>query len=172
MKYFLFILVIGLLLVACAPSTPAAQMPATDSEPIQNNATPTDDPALIPTLFPNTSAGGDMSRIDEQGMVVVQVTPTNLGTPAETLEFDVAMNTHSVNLSMDLATLATLTTDTGLSVPASKWDAPPGGGHHVSGTLSFPSTEDGKSMLEGATKLRLTILNVDAPSRIFEWDLK
>jgi hypothetical protein len=172
MKRFLMIFAIGLLLAACAPSAPAAPLTATDSAPIQNNATPTDDPALIPTLFPNTSAGGDLSRIDEQGMVMVQVTPTNLGTPADTLEFDVAMNTHSVNLSMDLATLATLTTDTGSSLPASKWDAPPGGGHHVSGILSFPSTQDGKYILEGAAKLRLTILNVDAPSRIFEWDLK
>jgi hypothetical protein len=72
---------------------------------------------------------------------------------------------------MDLATLATLTTDTGVSVQATKWDATPGG-HHVSGKLIFPATSDGKSILDGVTKLTLTIVNVDAASRVFEWDLK
>jgi hypothetical protein len=45
-------------------------------------------------------------------------------------------------------------------------------GHHVSGKLVFPATKDGKPILEGATKLTLTILNVDVPSRLFEWMLK
>ena len=87
------------------------------------------------------------------------------------LEFEVAMNTHSVDLSMDLSQLATLTTDTGVSVQANGWDAP-GGGHHVSGKLSFPATKDGKAILEGATKITITIINVDAPSRTFEWQLQ
>jgi hypothetical protein len=102
---------------------------------------------------------------------VFQVTPLNLGTPADTLQFDVAMNTHSVDLSMDLAVLSTLSTDTGATVPASKWDAVPGG-HHVSGTLIFPSAQGGKSILDGANKLTLTIVNVDTPARVFEWELE
>ena len=72
---------------------------------------------------------------------------------------------------MDLATLSTLTADTGISVNATLWDAPLGG-HHVRGKLIFPSTKDGKSIIEGATKLTLTIINVDAPTRVFEWELK
>jgi hypothetical protein len=71
---------------------------------------------------------------------------------------------------MDLATLSTLTTDTGLSVQATTWDAPRGG-HHVQGKLIFPATQDGKSILEGTSKLTLTITNVDAPTRVFEWQL-
>jgi hypothetical protein len=62
-------------------------------------------------------------------------------------------------------------TDTGVSVEAAVWDAPVGG-HHVEGKLIFPTTKDGKPILEGATKLTLTIINVDAPTRIFEWELK
>lgn len=81
------------------------------------------------------------------------------------------MDTHSVDLSMDLATLSTLTTDTGFTVQAALWDAPRGG-HHVRGKLVFPAVQDGKPILEGAGKLTLTITNVDAPSRIFEWDLE
>lgn len=64
-----------------------------------------------------------------------------------------------------------LTTDTGISVDATLWDAPRAG-HHVEGTLIFPATKDGKPILEGATKIKLTIINVDVPSRIFEWDSK
>jgi hypothetical protein len=92
-------------------------------------------------------------------------------TPADTLEFDIAMNTHSVDLSMDLATLSKLSTDTGMTVQAAKWDAIPGG-HHVSGKLIFPASANGTSILEGANKLTLTIVNVDAASRVFEWELK
>ena len=110
-------------------------------------------------------------RIDQQGAIIVEITPLNLDSPTDTLEFDVVMTTHSIDLIMDLATLATLTTDTGVSVESTLWDAPLGG-HHVEGKLIFPTTKDGKSILEGATKLTLTIINVDAPSRIFEWELK
>jgi hypothetical protein len=108
--------------------------------------------------------------MDEQGAVAVEVTPVNLTNPGESLEFEVGLNTHSVDLSMDLASLATLTTDTGKTVQASQWDAP-SGGHHVSGKLIFPASVDGKSILEGAKKLTLTIKDLDAPERVFSWDL-
>lgn len=165
------LLALTLILAACAPqANPDSAQPA--AQPVSPEiATPTDDPVLLPTLFPNTAGTSDMTRMDEQGAVIFEVTPLNLGTPADTVEFDVSMNTHSVDLSMDLAQLATLSTDAGLTVQASKWDATPGG-HHVSGKLIFPSMQDTKSILEGASKLTLTIINVDATSRIFEWELK
>ena len=103
--------------------------------------------------------------------MTVQVTPINLGMPADTLEFDITLSTHSVDLSMDLAVLSTLTTDAGISIQPAGWDGPRGG-HHVQGKLSFPAIQDGKSILEGTNKLTLTITNVDAPSRVFEWELK
>ena len=172
MKRFALPLLFVLLLVACAPTQSAIELPTAKPSPISNVApTPTDNPALIPTLFPDANGNSELGRLDEQGAVVFEVTPLNLGTPAESLEFGVAMNTHSVDLSMDLAALSTLSTDTGVSIQASKWDAVPGG-HHVSGTLLFPSAQDGKSILDGASKLTLTIANVDAASRVFEWELK
>jgi hypothetical protein len=172
MKRFALLLLFVFLLVACAPTQVAIELPIPQPSPISNAApTPTDDPTLIPTLFPNANGNSELARLDEQGAVVFQVTPLNLGTPADTLQFDVAMNTHSVDLSMDLAVLSTLSTDTGATVPASKWDAVPGG-HHVSGTLIFPSAQGGKSILDGANKLTLTIVNVDTPARVFEWELE
>jgi hypothetical protein len=172
MKRLALPLLFTLLLVACAPAQSATELPTAQPSPISNViATPSDDPALIPTLFPNAAADRELARVDEQGVVVLEVTPLNLGVPADTLEFDVAMNTHSVDLSMDLAALSTLSTDTGITIQASKWDAVPGG-HHVEGTLIFPSAQDGKTILEGATKLTLTIVDVDAPTRVFEWELR
>jgi len=130
------------------------------------------DPQPAPVSGESSSPSNDSAmRIDEQGEIIFEITPLNLDSPTETFEFDVVMTTHSIDLSMDLATLSTLTTDTGVSVESTLWDAPRGG-HHVEGKLIFPATKDGKSILEGATKLTLTITNVDAPTRIFEWELK
>ncbi len=109
-------------------------------------------------------------QLDEQGFVEVEVTPLNLNAPDETLNFNVGLNTHSVDLSMDLAPLAKLEADNGLGVQAILWDAP-SGGHHVSGVLSFPATTDGVTLLEGASHLTLTIHDVDAPERSFTWSI-
>ena len=150
------ILILSLVLSACSStSTPLQTNPQPESVST-NSAFPSNDSAM---------------RIDEQGAIIVEITPLNLDSPTDTFEFEVVMTTHSIDLSMDLATLSTLTTDTGISVDATLWDAPLGG-HHVEGKLIFPTTKDGKPILEGATKLILTIVDVDAPSRIFEWELK
>lgn len=110
------------------------------------------------------------TAVDEQGAVSVAVTPLDISGNAATLDFEVEMNTHSVDLGMDLATLATLTTDDGRTVNAMLWDAVPGG-HHVSGVLSFPAEEAGTAVIANATRLTLTIHDVDAPERIFSWSL-
>jgi len=122
-------------------------------------------------IDPFAPPAGDLVRVDQQGAVIVEVTPPDWGAASDKLEFEIALNTHSVDLSMDLAALSTLRTDTGLSVAASQWGAPRGG-HHLSGTLSFPANQDGKSVLAGAKSLTLTIHDLDAAERVFEWDLR
>lgn len=158
MKRFLIpsLLILTLTLAACS-ATPAP-LPS-DSAPAP--VSPSDSAAQFDSVM----------RTDEQGAIIFEVTPLDLASSADTLSFDIALTTHSIDLIMDLAATATLTTDTGITVQASLWDAPRGG-HHVSGKLIFPATKDGKSILDGATKLTITILNVDAPSRVFEWELK
>ena len=144
-----------LFLSACSPAVktqPVVSIPA--------ETTPT----------PTQAASEGAMRTDQQGAVVVKVTPLNLDAPGQTLDFQVSMNTHSVDLSMDLAPLATLATDAGLQAEAISWDGP-SGGHHVEGTLSFPATVNGKLLLEGASQLRLTIRSVDANARIFTWSI-
>lgn len=163
---------LALILSACASAKATPLPPNPEVAPVPNIIpTATDDPIILATLFPNMGGTSEMTRMDQQGAIIMEVTPLNLGTPADTLQFNVVMNTHSIELSMDLATLSMLSTDTGVTVQAILWDAPRGG-HHVSGTLSFPAMKDGKSVLEGATKLILTVVDVDAPSRVLEWELK
>jgi hypothetical protein len=155
MKPILFLLIFVIFLSACGSaattqpsvSLPAETAPAT-SQPVIDAAT----------------------RTDEQGAVVVEVTPLTVDQPGQTLDFQVLMNTHLVDLSMDLATLSVLMTDTGVQVEAVSWDGPPGG-HHVSGTLSFPASVAGKDLLEGASQLTLTIRSVDAQTRVFTWSI-
>ena len=154
---------LALLVSACSalPAQPsAAAAPATDPLPTV--------PAGIDPFAPQA---GDLVRVDQQGAVSVEVTPPELSEVSEELEFEVALNTHSVDLSMDLATLSTLSTDTGLEVAATQWNAPRGG-HHVSGTLSFPASQNGKSILAGARRVTLTIRDLDASTRTFAWDLR
>ena len=156
---FLMVLVFGFTLAACG----STQTPITSKPP-----TGVGQSSVAPA--PQKAASQDMTRSDGQGAVTVEVKPDNLSNPGNALVFEISMSTHSIELSMDLASLATLTTDNGRAVQATMWDAPRGG-HHVSGTLSFPAIVDGISILDGATTLTLTIKDVDAQERVFTWDM-
>lgn len=132
-----------------------------------------------PTLPPSATAvqsvtaapvGQGQARIDSQGAVVVEVTPIDLDAGNE-LRFQVQLNTHSVDLSMDLSALAELETDLGGRVPAVSWDGP-AGGHHVSGTLVFPAQVDGQWILAGARQLTLVLRSIDSIERRFVWELE
>jgi hypothetical protein len=152
------LLLVAIFLVACGvePAERAAIVSAAPNGVAK--------PAVLP------EASGLTTVADEQGAVSVAVTPLDLTTSAQTLDFEVAMNTHSVELGMDLASLATLETDNGRSVEASLWDAEPGG-HHVSGILYFPATVDGTAVLEGASQVTVTIREVAVPERVFAWSI-
>ncbi len=99
------------------------------------------------------------------------VTPIGLNRETnDTLDFEVSMNTHSVDLSMDLAQLSILETNVGATVSARSWSG--GSGHHVRGLLVFPASAlDGTSFVERASRIILTIRDVDALERVFIWDL-
>lgn len=107
-------------------------------------------------------------QINEQGAVVVEITPLNLNSPGQTLNFNIALNTHSVDLSMDLASLATLSSSNGLNLSGSYWNAP-SDGHHISGILSFDLSEADISLLEETNQLTMIILNLDTSERVFNW---
>ncbi len=108
-----------LALAGCASgkdtAVPTAEIPSTPTAP----------PTQLPVVTPGTVSDGDTGRTqtDRQGSITVEVTPEDLA-GGDSLAFDVSLNTHSVDLSMDLAAAAVLTTDTGRSVAAIQWDAP------------------------------------------------
>jgi len=81
--------------------------------PVVKTQAPVSIPAETAPATAQTAVEG-ITRTDQQGAVVVEVTPLDLDQPGQTLDFQVSMNTHSVDLSMDLGALATLATDTGL----------------------------------------------------------
>ncbi|HET7009448.1 MAG TPA: hypothetical protein VFI11_01620 [Anaerolineales bacterium] len=139
------------------------------AEAVTRTAVPS---ATAPVVASPTEAasGGMETQVDEQGAVIFEVTPLNLGAPGDTLEFQVVMNTHSVDLSWDLAAQSVLQTDTGLEVRGLVW--PIGNGHHYGGTLTFPvQTEAGQALLDNATAVTLIIRDTDVAERVFTWEL-
>ena len=161
-RYFALIglLVVILFLAGCnaEKQAQARELPAAPVESKANEVEGLTEPAQLDTI------------VDEQGAVSVAVTPVGLSEDLATLDFEVSMDTHSVELDMDLAALATLTMDNGRTVTATLWDAVPGG-HHVSGVLSFPATDGETAVLDGAAQLTLIIREVDAAERVFVWSL-
>jgi hypothetical protein len=152
-------------LAACSAATaePPTPLP-TPAAILVTSSPPTQAPA------PATAAIAGMAQTDSQGAVEFVVTPLNLAAPGDTLDFSVSMNTHSVDVSWNLAAQSVLSTDAGAEVQGLSW--PVGGGHHYEGTLIFPAqTDDGRPLLEGAQTLTLTIQGTDVAERVFVWEL-
>jgi hypothetical protein len=153
-----------LILSACAgqAATPAptiapVQPTAATTAPTQSAATQPAQPAV---------PSGNLTRTNEGGSVTFAIKPINLGNGASTLDFDVSMNTHSVELNFDLKQLAVLKTDTGAEVKPSAYQV--GSGHHVESKLSFPADK-----IAGARMLTLILKNVSGVAeRIFTWNLQ
>ena len=165
-------LMAALVMAACAAPTTTSS-PAVPAGPTTQSAAAQTTPTVAspPASAAQNDTSEDLTRSDGQGAVIVKVKPLNLNNPGETLDFDIVLETHSVDLNMDFAALATLTADNGRSVPAATWDGP-SGGHHVEGKLLFPTNESGAPVLEGTTRLTLTLRNIDAPERTFTWNLQ
>jgi hypothetical protein len=166
------ITLLGLVVLLAGCRQPAVADPGTaNRQPIESSTQPSPATPALRTDAPSPGAWPDgRSQTSDQGAVTIVVTPLNLNNPDESLEFEVVMDTHSLELDMDLAPLSTLTADNGLNVGAISWDAP-GGGHHVAGKLSFPTTVDGKDLLEGAAVLTISIRDVDVAERLLSWNV-
>jgi len=122
--------------------------------------------AVGPVAAADTSRPLDLpAREGAANGLTVTAEPVNLtlGRPAR---FSITLNTHAGSLDADLAKAASLIDDRGTVYAATAWDGPAPGGHHASGTLSFPA-------LDLETKsFRLVLKNIyDVPERVFEWEL-
>lgn len=105
----------------------------------------------------------DQTQEKAMGNVTVTISPVTM-LAGEAASFDVALDTHSVELSYDFATIASLTDDAGNSYAVSEWTGN-SGGHHVSGQLLFPAISS------EATELTLMLKEVDTVTEEFVWKL-
>jgi hypothetical protein len=82
-----------------------------------------------------TDPPGDLAmRTIVAGAVTVDIDPVRIDEDGAV--FDIALETHSVELEMDLAHVASLTVD-GKEWGQATWDGDPPSGHHREGSLSF-----------------------------------
>lgn len=116
------------------------------------------------------SAPSSPTQVNEAGQVKLAVTWQSAGSAPT---FAVAMDSHVIDLDgYDLRELAWLRTEQ-VEVAPSTWDAPLGG-HHRSGTLSFPATTpNGRPVIGPTTRtIELVIRGVaGVPERVFQWSL-
>jgi hypothetical protein len=123
-------------------------------------------------MAPAATLPAGATQTDEGDQVTIAATWQGSG--AEMI-FTVAMDTHVVDLDgYDLKQLAVLRIDGGREVQPTSWEAPKGG-HHRSGTLTFPATgADGTSLIAAGTHtIELVIRDLtDVPERSFRWTLE
>ena len=77
------------------------------------------------------------SRENDEGNVMVTVTPLGLSKTGDTWRFEVQLNTHVAPLTEDMAAVATLSGDRGHDERPLAWKGDPPGGHHRKGILVF-----------------------------------
>lgn len=148
---------VALLLAACSVAVAPTPVPtqASTSAPTQSQGTS--------TARPKSSEAFE-TKSNEGGGVTVEVTPSVLevGKP---IAFDIAMNTHSVDLSDDMTKIVILRDDAGKEYPPTAWEGPGGGGHHRSGTLKFAPLTSKPKFVELVVKGLAKV-----PERVFRWD--
>jgi hypothetical protein len=105
------------------------------------------------------------TRTNDEGSVTVAVTPA--GGTADTLIFDVSMNTHSVELDHDMTKIASLRDDQGRTYAVKDWNGA-AGGHHREGSLTF---EVPAGAAPRSFELNLAGIS-GVPSRLFQWNVK
>ncbi len=148
-----------LLVAGCgaAPATAPAGAPVSPSANGANSSTP---------IAARASAiAGLTAQSNDGGGVTVSVTPLALRAGAA-LQFDIALNTHSVDLRDDMLKSVVLRDDAGEEHAPTLWEGPGPGGHHRTGRLTFAA-------LPASTRsVTLVVRNIGGvPERVFRWDL-
>lgn len=107
------------------------------------------------------------TQSNSEQAVGVDVTPLNLPQGGPSLDFEVAFNTHSVDLSFDPAAISVLRDDEGREYPAIAWEGAGPGGHHRAGVLRFKVPDYATDFIE------VVMHDVaGVPERVFHWSLK
>lgn len=102
---------------------------------------------------------------DETGPVSVTVQPLTLADSGD-WTFELTIQTHSVDLAMDIVESVVLIDSSGNEIKPTSWDGDPPGGHHRTGVITFDSPE----LIPDAVMMQ--VRNVaDVPVREFSWVL-
>lgn len=121
---------------------------------------------LALALAPAVSAE-QATQKNAQGGVTVAVTPTVLAPSAKIWAFKVAYDTHTQELSDDVAATAVLSDGKGREAKALGWEGARPGGHHREGVLKFVALDP----VPGAVELRIARPGEPAP-RTFRWSIR
>jgi len=78
-----------------------------------------------------------LPQMNSEGEVTVKVSPKDLTQSAASWDFEIILNTHSVELSYDLTQTSILRDEDGKEYRPLSWEGDPPGGHHREGLLSF-----------------------------------
>lgn len=106
------------------------------------------------------------TAVDSQGEVEVAVTPKNIRKDALIWEFEVVMDTHSVELDDDMVVASELVANGAAYQPIS-WEGDPPGGHHRAGVLKF------RAIALPSGSIALVIRDVGGvATRNFQWSLE
>ena len=114
-----------------------------------------------------TGAAELESRTSSAADVTVKVTPKDVAPGAASWVFAVVLETHSRDLSDDLAKNAVLIDARGARHAPIAWEGAPPGGHHREGVLRF----EGLGPAPGVFALQIRRPGESA-ARVFRWNLK
>lgn len=104
-------------------------------------------------------------QVNEEANVSVEVTPKVLKI-GKNPQFQIVFNTHSLDLSFDVAKIVVLTDDKGNNYFNTNWNGSGPGGHHRDGSLSF------NTPLKETKYIELIIKDVVGVSeRRFRWNI-
>ena len=110
-----------------------------------------------------------LTQIKNENAVTVEVTPLNITGSGSTLDFRVALNTHSGDLNYDVTKVVVLRDSRNNEYAPTGWDGS-SGGHHVEDILKFDGRAD--ILKPGVTSLSLELKGIaQVPSRQFQWNV-
>ncbi len=126
-----------------------------ESTNLQDNPTSSQSASIYET---KENSGGNVT-------VIVKPKELTIGNPPS---FEIAFDTHSVELDFDVAKSTSLTNDQGMSMGQATWDGTPSGGHHRKGILTFSQSLDTE-----VKQITLMLTNIVViPARTFTWRMK
>lgn len=123
---------------------------------------------LVLALLMATSAAAQLApQKSTQSGVTVAVTPAELDASSKVWAFKIVLDTHSQDLSDDLAKSAVLVDAQGRQSSPVAWEGAAPGGHHREGVLKFEAITPRPQAVE----LRIARPG-EAEPRSFRWELK